>query len=110
MDGYEDSEEMMQKYLEMQNLFDAQVKINDEISTVSEEIITLPEVPQNIEKWTESLPDLNPNSFKLSHFKKMFKINKKYNSLIDLRNNNSQKIKILVIDNLIDRIKDILDK
>jgi len=110
MDGYNKQEEIVQKFFEMQELFDRQIQINKEISEINKEINNLPELPNNMDQWTDSIPDFDTPSFKLSDFRKLFKINKKYNSLLENRDNNSQKIKILVIDNLIDRIKDILDK
>jgi septation ring formation regulator EzrA len=104
MDGYE----LLKKYQSVQELFNVQVEINDEISNINKEMSMLPEIPENLEDWTESLADLESENFKLADFKRMFKINKKYNDLVERRELNSLKIREFVIDNLIDRIKEIL--
>jgi hypothetical protein len=110
MDGYFKHLEATQKFMNMQKLFDKQVEINTELLDISEEIESLPEIPDNINDWTSSIQDCNPDKkFTLSDFKRMFKINKKYNVLLEERDKNAQKIKVLVIDNLLDRIKDLLD-
>lgn len=110
MDGYTKRDELVQKYNDMQELFNSQVEINEEISNVSIEIGSLPEMPESLDSWLDSIPKINSPNFKLSDFKKMFKMNKKYNDLIERRDHNSQKIRILAIDNIIDKIKDLLDK
>jgi hypothetical protein len=108
MDGYSKGEAIIQKFLELQELHDAQTKINSEIIDLSNEITTLPPIPENLEVWTDSLADINTNNFKLSDFKKMFKCNKEYNKLIEEKENNTLKLRIMAIDNLIDRIREVL--
>lgn len=108
MDGYKDN--IIEKLLFMQELFTKQVELNHEISLINKEMNSLPEIPDNMEQWIDSVSNIDAPGFRLEDFKKMFKISKKYNSLIESRDHNSTKIKILVIDNLLDRIKDILDK
>lgn len=108
MDGYSKDEAIIQKFMEMQNLYDAQIRIDNEITDLSNEIITLPPIPENLEAWTDSLADINTNNFKLSDFKKMFKCNKEYSKLIEEKENNILKLRIMAIDNLIDRIKEAL--
>lgn len=80
MDGYID---IVHRFMEMQELVDKQVKINDEIKELSNEIITLPQIPDDLERWTESLADIDSNNFKLSDFKKMFSFNKRYSELLE---------------------------
>jgi len=110
MDGYTKQEDLINKYNDMQELFNSQVEINKEITTVSVEIGSLPEMPDSLDNWVDSISDINSGNFKLSDYKKMFKMSKKYNELLEKREHNSQKIKILVIDNIIDKIKALLDK
>jgi hypothetical protein len=100
MDGY--------YLIEMEELFNSQMKLNIDISNLTEDMRNLPTIPTNMESWIESIPDLNSNGFKLEDFKKIFKINKEYNNLMEKREENSHKLKIIAIDNLIDRIKDII--
>lgn len=105
MDGYD----IIKKVIDMETLFNTQIKINEEISVITEEISNLPEIPVSIDKWIDSLSNIDEFNFKLEDFNKLFFINKKYNKLIEQRESNSLKIKILVIDNLLDRIKGILE-
>src|SRR5271165_728136 len=110
MDGYtEVSDEIVEKYLKMQELFDHQVELNKELVDISKELSEIPEMPENLEKWIDSIPNEN-SKFKLTDYDKLFKVNKKYNQLTEKREDNAQKIKVLVIDNLIDRINEILGK
>lgn len=110
MDGYTKQEELIQKYNDMQELFNSQVEINEEITNVSIEIGSLPEMPDSLDSWVDSIPDINSENFKLADYKNLFKMSKKYNDLLERRDHNSQKIKILVIDNVIDKIKALLEK
>jgi ERCC4-related helicase len=111
MDGYtfDNNDEIVEKYLQMQELFDHQVKLSQELVEVSEELKTIPEMPKDLEKWIDSIPN-EKSKFKLTDYDKLFKISKRYNKLVEKREENSQKIKIFVIDNLIDRINEILGK
>lgn len=95
----------------MEALLDDQDAINKELIDISNEIEIMPEIPYNIDHWLDSVPDMyKDGEFRLADFKKMFKIQKKYNDLLEKRSNNITKIKVIVIDNLIDRIKDLLEK
>lgn len=105
MDGYD----IQKKVIDMETLFNTQIKINEEISVITEEISNLPEIPVSIDRWIDSLSNIDEFNFQLKDFNKLFFINKKYNNLIEQRESNSLKIKILVIDNLLDRIKGILE-
>ena len=110
MDGYiEVSDEIVEKYLKMQELFDHQVKLNKELVDISKELGEIPEMPENLEKWIDSIPN-EKSKFRLTDYDKLFKVSRKYNKLAEKRDENAQKIKVLVIDNLIDRINEILGK
>lgn len=110
MDGYtEVSDDIIEKYLKMQDLFDHQVKLNKELVDISKELNEIPEMPENLEKWIDSIPN-EKSKFRLTDYNRLFKVSKKYNQLAEKREENAQKIKVLVIDNLIDRINEILGK
>jgi len=110
MDGYtEVSDEIVEKYLKMQELFDHQVNLNKELVDISKELSEIPEMPENLDKWIDSIPN-EKSKFKLTDYNRLFKVSKKYNQLAEKREENAQKIKVLVIDNLIDRINEILGK
>jgi hypothetical protein len=110
IDGYSDANNVLvEKYEKMQELFDTQIKISKELVDVSEELKLVPDMPKDLEKWIDSIPNEN-SKFRLTDFNKLFKIGRKYEKLVEKRKENDQKIKILVIDNLIDRINEILGK
>ena len=110
-DGYvsELSIELKNRYVSMKELIDKQIKLNDNISSVSKQLNTLPEIPVDMNEWIESLSE-SDQDFKLKHFKILFKKSKEYNKLLEEKEKNSQKIKIVVIDNLIEQIKGMLEK
>lgn len=108
-DGY--NPVLIEKFVDMQNLFEKQIKINTELSSIAKEIEGLPEIPDNIDRWLDSVQKITQDkSFTLSDFKKMFKINKEYNKLIEDRDENAHKIRVAVIDDLLLKIQDLLDK
>lgn len=110
MDGYSEIyEETIEKYLQMQDLFDSQVRLNKELVEVSEELKSIPEMPQNLDEWIDSIPN-EKSKFKLADYDKLFKVSRKYTKITEKREENAQKIKVLVIDNLLDRIKELLRK
>lgn len=108
MDGYRVNE-IIERFEVMQHLFDVQVHLNHEMARILAELDAMPEIP-DIDDWVESLPDTESKNFKLDDFKKMFEINRQYNALVEEKDITASKIKVIVIDNLLDRIKDILDK
>lgn len=110
-DGYI-NESILQKYSAMEDLLNHQSEVNKNISNLSKEISQLPELPRNLEEWTDSLSNIysEDKTFKLSDFKRVFKINKEYCELIEKREKNLRQIKMLTIDSVIDRIKNVLDK
>jgi hypothetical protein len=109
MDGY-NSQELIDKYKDMEELYNHQLELNGEIETLTKEVNELPEVPYDLDKWADSLTDTSTKGFRLVDFKRLFVINKKYEKLIEERERNTIKMKSLVVDNLLNRIKEILDK
>lgn len=108
MDGYL-SAISIERYEALRNLCEDQIKINKNISDASNRINSI-NIPENMNRWIDSLNDPSTNNFKLSDLKQMFDINREYEKLIEMREKNASKIKSLVIDNLIDKIKNLLDR
>jgi hypothetical protein len=99
MDGYD-------RFIQIQSLVDNQVRINNAIFNILKEMDTLPKLPSNIDTWISSISD----EFKLSDFSKMFKINKEMMSLIEEKEINAQKLKVAIIDNLIEKINKVIEQ
>ena len=102
MDGYT-------KLDDIHSLFDKQIKINKEINAIADELDSLPEMPQDLEGWTVSISDTDKREFKLSDFIKMSNISKKYTKLVEEKEINSSKLKIMLIDTVLEKIKEVLD-
>lgn len=107
MDGYQNDD--LVKLNSIQKLYKEQLTINKKIEEICNEMDTIPELPKDLERWMGSLPDKD-NPFKLEHYKKMSKISKKYINLIEEKDINSHKIKLMAIDNVIDKIKKIIEQ
>jgi len=95
MDGYLD----IALYLE-------KIKIDLEIAQAVKEMNSIPQIPDDINDWVSTLR--KNDEFNLADFKRIFKITKEYDKLIDKQENNARHIKILVIDNLVSKIKELL--
>lgn len=95
--------ETLQKFGELQNLYKEQSQIDAELKELNQTIDEMPKLPHSIEFWLGSFD----TGFKLSDFKKMFAINKQYQNLIDKRDKNGQKIKLFMIENVLQQIKEV---
>ncbi len=109
MDGYADEHSIessddinYQKLLYIQELYETQKRIDSEIASLSSEIETMPKMPPSIEGWVTSFR----SNFKLTDLTKVFKINKKYRTLMEERKSNGRKIKMFAIDNVLEQIKE----
>jgi hypothetical protein len=110
MDGYVDGQSLenpneaanYQKLLYIQELYEPQKKIDAEIATLSSEIESLPKMPASMDRWIGSFR----SNFKISDLTKIFKINKRYRTLMEERKSNGSKIKIFAIDNVLEQIHD----
>jgi hypothetical protein len=111
-DGYKIflNNEMIDKLHYTQKLYDEQIKLLDNIDNVVNEMEKIPPLSAGgLEKWIDSLEDIdNKNPFRLKDYSNLFKLNKEYNKLKEKRDVNITKIKIAVIDNLLERIKNLL--
>ena len=90
----------------IQQLVDNSNRINAALMSATKEINTLPKVPISLESWVESFS----TQFKLSHFQKMFHINRQMTSLLEEQEANSRKLKIAIIDNVLDKINVLVGK
>jgi hypothetical protein len=106
MDGYK-VQDIIDRFEAMQHLFDVQVHLNREMASILAELDAMPEIP-DLDAWISSVSD--NKSFKLENFKRMFEINRQYNAIVEEKDKTASQIKVIVIDNLLDRIKDLLDK
>ena len=98
-DGYSDIEEVIND----------QIKINTELIKASKELNDIPDMPKNLDKWIDSLPN-EKTKFKLVDYSNLFKIGRKYNKLVERQKSNAQKLKVIMIDDLLKKIKDVLGK
>jgi hypothetical protein len=106
MDGYSDAElSDMLKYIKY--LSNRQSKLNNELASIVKEMEGLPRIPLDIDNWIDSVRE-SENDFKLADFKKLFKINKRYNQIIEEKEENTRSIRIMAIDNLLGKIAEIL--
>jgi hypothetical protein len=106
MDGY-GHQELLEQLKHIQYLSNRQSKLNGELDDIVKEMETLPQIPSDMDNWIDSISK-SDKDFKLSDFKKLFEINKRYNEIIEEKEDNVRSIKILAIDNLINKISDIL--
>jgi hypothetical protein len=107
MDGY--TENNIKTTEDIKNLSDTQIKINSELSSLTKELNGMKNIPRDIESWIDELSDFTKdNNFKMSDFSKMFKLTRQYDKLAEKQEINARKIKTLVIDDLLEKIKGLL--
>lgn len=113
-DGYNStSTQLSVKMSEMESLFLKQQRIDNDIKAITDEMEKLPNIPKDLDNWTDSLADTNKPTnkiFKISDFSKMFKMGRKYKALIEERENNSRHMKMAILDNLLIQIKNAENK
>ena len=98
--------ELRDKFHYIKALTDKQANINSEIQDLSQQIEELPLLPEDLDRWISSFE----TKFKMKDFQTVFKINKRYQKLLEERDSNKSKIKMFVIDNLLDQIKELEKK
>src|SRR5277367_4262400 len=90
-DGY--SSEIIARFQELDKLCDKQEEINEEMVNLTDEIDNLPPIPGSIDEWVDSVADpSSDDNFKMSDFSKMFKMNKRYNDLLEEKDNTTRKM------------------
>lgn len=110
MDGYvtaenQGSDDSLQKFLYIKELYDRQLKIDKDIENLSKEIQKIPEMPQSMDRWIDSFS----SKFKIADLTKISKLTREHRRLLDDRKSNGRKIKLFAIDNLLDQIKETED-
>lgn len=106
-DGYNQGDERF-KSLKEKSAF--QVKVNERLKEIAEELATLPKTPRSIDEWIESWHDPTRQNFSISDYKKHMKINREYQKLVNDAENNLREMKILAIEDIIDKINSTLNK
>ncbi len=87
-----------------------QCKVNERLKEIAEEITTLPKVPHSMEEWIGSWSELTNRGFGIDTFSKHLKIKKEYAELSDDADTNLREMKILAIEDLLDKINNTLNK
>lgn len=107
MDGYSVVETAIEKkYRDMQNLLDEQQTVNNQMNELHSEMAIMPKMPHSLERWIDSVSDIDGyDSFKMSDYAKMFSFKRRYERLLEKKENINRKLKLAVIDSLIERCK-----
>lgn len=94
-------------YHNLQDLIKNQIKISKELIEASDELNSIPEMPKNLDKWIDSIPN-DKSKFKLADYSKLFKVGRKYNQLVEKQEANAGKLKVVMIEELLEKIKEVL--
>jgi hypothetical protein len=107
VDGYSIAEtELEKKYNAMQALLDEQRSVNSQMTKLHDEMAIMPKVPNNMEHWIDSVSDLDGyDNFKMADYGKMFSFKRRYERLLEKKENINRLLKLAVIDNLLERIE-----
>lgn len=85
-----------------------QTRIIQRMAAIDREVENLPQLPPDMGSWIESIPDItNPSNerFKVSDLKKLTKLNKEYNKLKERDEEMRAKIKLYMIDSVLDSLE-----
>jgi hypothetical protein len=106
-DGYD---KLLSRTERFQIFSENQTKVNSRLKEIAKEISELPKIPNSIDDWIESWTDSKKKSFGIDSFNKHLKIKKEYTSLVENADNNLREMKILAIEDLLDKINNTLNK
>lgn len=106
-DGYGNSLSRTEKF---QICSANQARVNARLREIAKEIAELPKIPGSIDDWIESWADPKHKSFGIDAFNKHLKIKKEYTELIENADSNLREMRILAIDDLLDKINNTLNK
>lgn len=87
-----------------------QRKLNLRLKEIAKEISELPQIPYSMDEWIESLPDIKTKRFGIDAFSKHFRYKKEYLELMDNSDSNLREMKIIAIEDLLDKINNTLNK
>lgn len=83
--------------------------INKKMEKASNEINKMSNLPPSIDWWIDSF-STSPKDFKLADFNKIIKITKDLDKLQEEKENNLRNLKLLMIDELLEKAEKVLEK
>lgn len=86
-----------------------QSQVNARLKEIAQDMNGMPKMPHSIDQWIESFGGLTKKSFGIDTFVKQSKMSKEYHDLIDKSEANFREMKIIFIEDLIDKINHMLD-
>lgn len=108
VDGYFFSDDT--RMTDFKKLSNEQLKLNGRMKEIAEEISKLPKPPASIGNWIESWNSLDRKDFGLDTIIKQNRIKKEYNKILEQSDSNMRQMKILAIDDLLDKINSITSR
>ncbi len=87
-----------------------QTQLNLRLKEIAGEMATLPKVPSHIDVWMGSFADLERKGFGLDTITKQMQIKREYSKLVDVSDTNLREMKILAIEDLLEKINSTLNK
>lgn len=106
-DGYDNQLSRTEKF---QVCSANQAKVNARLREIAKEISELPKIPPSIDDWIDSWTDPKKEGFSINAFNKHLKIKKEYSELIENADSNLREMRILAIDDLLEKINNTLNK
>lgn len=103
-DGYSTDPLLRERFKKHFNL---QKHFNDRLNQMAKELKELPQMPKSLSLWIESFS--KDEKFSLNDYKKHLALKKEYTKIIEKSSNNLSVMKILAIDDLLERIKKTLN-
>lgn len=88
-----------------------QIKLNQRLKEIAAEMANLPKPPRRIEDWVDGWADLSiKRNFSMESYDKHIKFRKEYHKLVDTADSNLREMKLLVIEDLLEKINSTLEK
>ena len=85
-----------------------QSKIHSRIKEISQEINKLPKIPPSLDKWIEGWSDIDIRGFGMDTYEKHMNFRKEYSQLTENLDNNLREMKILTIEELLEKINKVM--
>lgn len=86
-----------------------QLQFNNQLKEINKELLNMQQIPMVSDHWIESLPSLDrKNNFSIKDYNKFLKLKKEYNQILEKSEDNLRELRILAIDDILDKIKNIL--
>jgi len=103
MDGYNKTNRL----LKLKQCASRQSSFNARIKEINKELSELPQMPYSLDFWIDSLPDLHGKGFTMKSYSKFSSIKKEYEEIIESSEDNLREMKILAIEDLLEKIDSI---